>query len=154
MPGQRQENRLIMRPDRFTTMLTGAVNHDGKITARTYADSGIAWSWYGLVLSGPVKGSVQVVARSAIGDDYSKPEQIVTGEPCQQISTVEPRDLPTAEQYLAALCVAAAADEIKDVTLYSQRSKTQAIPYGATFTFHSGAAIFMYITEKDHGRYT
>lgn len=136
-----------MRPDRFTAMLAGSVNRDGKMTARTYADAGITRSLYGLVLNERL--NVQIIARSAERDDYRKPEQVVTGEPCPPVSAAEPRDLVTVERYLTALAVAAAAGEIKAVQLYSQRDKPQAIPYGATFTFHSGAGIFLYIDEKD-----
>ncbi len=137
-----------MRPARFQNLLIAAINKSGQMeAAHTYADARITRSLYGIIVTGPVKASVQIAARSALGDDYAQPEHIVTGDEHPPIRFAEPDSLEGLEQYLAALAVYAAPDEIASVGLYHAREKPGAVKYGFTVNFHDGSAIFAYINE-------
>ena len=138
-----------MRPGRFAGMLADAVNREGHLSAVTYADAGITRSLWGIVATGNgIRVDVQVVARSAPGDDYAVAERRVTGPEHPPLTGAASDSLPGLELHLAALAVEYAPTEIRSVDLYSQRGKPQAILHGATITFHDGSAVFMYVTGK------
>ena len=132
------------------TCLVGEIE-DGDVKqlhARIYAEAGITRSLYGIIVTGPVKADVQIAARSALGDDYSQPEHIVTGPKHAPLPRARnPVNLTMLEGYLTALAVDAAPDEVASADRFTTRPKPGAIKYGATFTFHDGSAIFMYINE-------
>ena len=137
-----------MRPARFQNLLIDAINNDGQMeAAHTYADARITRSLYGIILTGPVKANVQIAARSALGDDHTQPEHIVTGEPHAPLTITIPTVLADVERYLAPLAVDIAPQEVASVSLYSVREKPQAVKYGFTVNFHDGSAIFVYINE-------
>jgi hypothetical protein len=136
-----------MRPARFQDFLASAVKKNGAMRASTYGEAGITRSLYGLILTGPVRASVQIAARSALGDDYAQPERIVTGEPHPHIDSADPSHLEGAEQYLAALIIDVVPHEIASVSLYHLRAKRGAIRYGFTVDFHDGSAIFCYVSD-------
>lgn len=139
-----------MRPARFQNLLAAAVNADGKLTAATYENTGITTSRWGLIIQGPVHASVQIVARSADGDDYGQPETIVTGTPHPSLPVLAmmPLRKDAVERYLAALIIDIAPDEVRSVHLYSDRDKPGAIKHGATFAFHDGSKIFLYVHDE------
>ncbi len=134
-----------MRPARFQNLLAAAVNHDGRLTAATYAEAGITTSLYGLVLTGTVGANVQIVARSALGDDYSQPEHIVTDTEHPVLPLFRTMELrpDSLERYLAALIIDVAPAEFRAMYLYTERGAP--VNYGCTFMFHDGSAIFMYV---------
>lgn len=142
-----------MRPDRFERTLADAINRDGRLTARTYAEENFTRSRHGIIATTPTGAHInlQIVARSADGDRYDTPEgQPVTDTPHPPIDSADPIrggqiDLAALERYVAALAVTAAAAEVKSFALYQDRDQPGAVRYGATFAFHSGAAIFLYV---------
>ena len=85
-------------------------------------------------------------------------EQPVTGEPYPSLDVPDPAtgsslDLTAVEKYLVGLVVRAAGAEIKDVILYQDRDAPGAVRYGATFAFHNGAAVFLYILSAGSSRH-
>jgi len=125
------------------------------MAARTYAEAGISRSLYGLILTGPVDADVHIVARSALGDDYAQPERVVTGNPHPTLATndrqrmkqVKPDSLASAEQYIAALIVDAAPQEVASVSLYHLSGKKNASSTVSRLISTTGSAIFCYIRE-------
>lgn len=150
-----------MRPDRFERLLTDAVNRDGRLTARTYTEAGFDRSPYGVIATTrtgtPV--NVQLVGRLADGERHDHPGQPVTGDPHPDLPIPDPLtggglDLAAVEKYLTGLAVAAAPAEVRHVALYQDRPEPGAVRYGATLTFHSGAAIFLYVHSAGTARHT
>ncbi|MGW2520420.1 hypothetical protein ACWC09_26095, partial [Streptomyces sp. NPDC001617] len=62
-------------------------------------------------------------------------------------------DVAVFEKYLAALAVSVAADEVQQVTLFQDRDRAGAVRYGATLTYHSGAAIFLNVLRAGGTRH-
>lgn len=148
-----------MRPDRFERLLADAINRDGRLTARTYAEAGFTRSRHGIIATSPagVPVNVQIVARLADGERHDQAEQPVTDTPHADIRRPDPTDngkldLAALEQYLAGLAVAAAPSEVESVTLYQDRGPG-AVRYGATLTYHSGAAIYLYVLSAGTARH-
>ncbi|MFF4527028.1 hypothetical protein [Streptomyces bluensis] len=149
-----------MRPGRFERLLTAAINHDGRLTARTYADAGFTRSPRGIIATTPtgVPVNVQIAARLADGERHDHAEQPVTDTPYPDLERPDPiengaLDLAVFERYLASLAVAAAPDEVKTVTLFQQRGDAGAVRYGATFTYHSGGAVFLNVLSAGRARH-
>lgn len=150
-----------MRPDRFERLLADAINNDGRLTARTYTEADFTRSPHGIIATTRtgVPVNVQIVARLADGERHGQAVQSVTGTPHPSLGIPDPAegrglDLAVFEKYLAGLVVAAAAEEVADVALYQDRSEPGAISYGATITFHSGAAVFLYVLSAGSSRHT
>lgn len=151
-----------MRPDRFERLLADAINQDGRLSARTYVEAEFTRTRRGIIATTPggTPINLQIAARSADGDNYAQPEgPPVTGAPHPLLDdAVLPNgavlELAAVERYLAGLAVAAAPEEIAAVHLYQDREKPGAVRYGATFTFHSGAAIFLYVLSAGSSRHT
>lgn len=138
-----------MRPARFQNLLAMAVANDGQFVATTYAEAGIKRSLWGIILTGVITVDVQIAARSALGDDYTQSEHIVTGTPHSGLtSPANPKNLTDVERYLAALIIDVAPQEFEAVRMYYMRDKPGAMRHGATFNFHDGSAIFMYVTAS------
>ena len=135
-----------MRPARFQRLLALAVDNDEHMTATTYAEAGITRSLWGLILTGPPSADVQIAARSAIGDDYTQPETIVTGATLPFLGAPKPEQVEGIPSYLAMLVNDVAPGEIARAEVHRVRPSGE-IPYGATFNFHDGSAIFLYIRE-------
>lgn len=130
-----------MRPDRFERLLTAAINADGRLTARTYAEAGFTRSPRGIIATTPtgVPVNVQIVARLADGERHDHAEQPVTDSPHPDLERPNPienrgLDLAVFERYLASVAVAVAPDEVKGVALYQERGDAGAVRYGATLT--------------------
>lgn len=150
-----------MRTDRFERLLTDAINHDGRLTASTYADAGFTRSPRGIIATTPtgVPVNMQIIGRLADGERHDHPAQPVTDTPHPDIERPDPTqggtlDLTKLERYLASLAVAAAPAEIQKVTLFQDRGDSGAVRFGATFTYHSGAAVFLYVLSAGTARHT
>lgn len=149
-----------MRPQRFQQLLTDAINRDGQLTARTYTQADFTRSPHGIIATTPtgVPVNVQIIGRLADGERHDHAEAPVTSEqhPPIDIPDLTPGgklQLAAVEKYLAALAVQAAGAEIKNVALYQDRDTPGAVRYGATFTFHSGAAIYLYVLSAGSARH-
>jgi hypothetical protein len=149
-----------MRPDRFERLLTDAINHDGRLTARTYAEDGFTRSPRGIIATtrAGVPVNVQIVGRLADGERHDHPAQPVTDTPHPRLDVPDPAesgklDLAVFERYLAGLAVAATPDEVRSVALYQERDKPGAVRYGLTITYHSGAVIFLYVLTAGRARH-
>ena len=149
-----------MRPERFERLLADAINTDGRLTARTYTEAGFTRSLHGIIATTRtgVPINLQIVGRLADGERNDHPAPPVTGTPHEQLNTPDPAengtlDLTTFEQYIAGLVTAAAPDEIKTVSLYQDRETPGAVRYGATITYHSGAATFLYVLSAGTTRH-
>lgn len=149
-----------MRPDRFERLLVDAINADGRLTTKTYTDAGFGRSPHGIIAATPtgVPVNVQIIGRLADGERHDHAEQPVTGEPYPSLDVPDPAtgsslDLTAVEKYLVGLVVRAAGAEIKDVILYQDRDAPGAVRYGATFAFHNGAAVFLYILSAGSSRH-
>lgn len=149
-----------MRPDRFERLLTAAINTDGRFTARTYTEADFTRSSYGIIATTKtgVPVNVQIAGRLADGERHGTDSQPVTDTPHTDLERPDPIEngqlnLAHLERYLASLAVAAAPDEVKAVKLYQEHGGTGAIPYGATFTYHSGAAIFLNVFSAGTSRH-
>lgn len=149
-----------MRPDRFERLLADAINRDGQLTARTYAEADYSRSPHGIIATTktgtPV--NVQIVGKLADGERHDQPAQPVTSTAHPDLPIPDPveggkLDLVKLEQYLTGLAVSAAPAETASVALYQQRDKPGAVRYGATITYHSGAAIFLYILSAGNSRH-
>ncbi|MFB0617278.1 hypothetical protein [Streptomyces sp. AGS-58] len=149
-----------MRSDRFERLLVDAINADGRLTARTYAEAGFDRSPHGAIAA-TGRGAavnVQIVGRLADGARHDHAEQPVTGEPHEALPVPDPAetgtlDLETFERYLAGLVVGAAPEEVRTVTLYRDRDAPGAVRYGATITYHDGAATFLYVLSAGDKRH-
>jgi len=149
-----------MRPARFEQLLADAINHDGRLTARTYEQAEFGRSPRGIIATTPtgVPVNVQIVGRLADGERHDHAAQPVTGTPHPDLNIPDPTvngklDLAAVEKYLAGLAVAATPDEVQSVALYQDREAPGAVRYGATLTYHSGAAIFLYILSAGSARH-
>lgn len=149
-----------MRPERFERLLADAINGDGLLTARTYAEAGYQRSRYGIIATTPTGApvNVQIVGRLADGERNEQPAPPVTGTPHPDLERPDPiqggkLDLARVERYLAALAVTAAPDEVSRVRLYQEREQPGAVRYGATLTFHNGAAVFLYVLSAGGARH-
>jgi hypothetical protein len=83
-----------MRPDRFERLLADAINHDGRLTARTYAEDGYTRSPYGIVATtrAGVPVNVQIVGRLADGARHGQEAQPVTGTPHPRLDVPDPAE--------------------------------------------------------------
>ncbi|MFF1284316.1 hypothetical protein ACFVY4_26690 [Streptomyces sp. NPDC058299] len=149
-----------MRTERFERLLVDAINRDGRMTARTYAEADFTRSPHGVIATTRtgVPANVQIVGRLADGERHDHAEQPITGTPHPALDTPDPTegghlDLALFERYIAGLAVAAAPEEIRTVALYQDRDKPGGVRYGATITFHSGAAIFVYVLSAGNRRH-
>lgn len=150
-----------MRPDRFERLLADAINAEGRLTARTYAEADFTRSPNGIIATTRtgVPVNVQIVGRLADGERQDHPSQPVTGSAHPDLPIPDPveggkLDLAKLEQYLAGLAVSAAPEETASVALYQERDEPGAIRYGATFTYHSGAAVFLYVLSAGSSRHS
>jgi hypothetical protein len=149
-----------MRPDRFERLLADAINQDRRLTARTYSEADITRSSCGIAATTPtgVPVHVQIASRLADGERHDQPAQPVTSAPHPDLPIPDPvdggkLDLAKVEQYLAGLAVSVAPEETASVALYQDRKKPGAVHYGATLTYHNGAAIFLYILSAGSSRH-
>jgi hypothetical protein len=149
-----------MRPDRFERLLADAINRDGRLTARTYSEAGFDRSPHGVIATtrAGVPVNVQIVGRLADGERHDQPAPPVTGKPHPALDIPDPAsgnklDVAAVEKYLAALAVSVAADETSSVACYQDRDTPGAIRYGATLTYHNGAAIFLYVFSAGGSRH-
>jgi len=149
-----------MRPTRFERLLADAINQDGRLTARTYSEAGFDRSPHGIIATTRtgVPVNVQIVGRLADGERHDPPAEPVTGAPYPRLDAPDPAesgtlDVAVFEKYLAALAVSVAADEVRSVALYQDRETPGAVRYGATLTFHSGAAIYLYVLTAGSARH-
>ncbi|MER6350703.1 hypothetical protein ABT186_02305 [Streptomyces sp. NPDC001634] len=149
-----------MRPARLELLLVDAINADGRLTARTYKEAGQTRSPYGIVATSRtgVPIDVQIVGRLADGERHDQPAQPVTGDPHPHLDAPDPAetgrvDLALFERYLASLAVSVAANETSSVALYQDRKEPGAVRYGATLSYHNGAAIFLYVLSAGSSRH-
>lgn len=149
-----------MRPDRFERLLVDAINVDGRLTAHTYAEDGFTRSPRGIIATTPggVPVNVQLVGRLADGARHDHPTPPVTGDPHPDVPIPDPvegskLDLAKLEQYLASLAVSAAPAETASVALYQDRDRPGAIRYGATFTYHNGETVYLYVFSAGSSRH-
>lgn len=149
-----------MRPDRFERILTAAINTDGRLTARTYAEAGFTRSPRGIIATTRtgVPVNIQIVGRLADGERHDHNEQPITGTAYPARPVPDPAeggslDLAVLEKYLTGLIIKAAPEEIQDVRLYQQRDTPGSITYGATITYHSGAVTFLYVFSAGSTRH-
>lgn len=149
-----------MRPARLERLLTDAINRDGRLTAHTYEDAEFGRSPHGIIATSPVgvPVNVQIVGRLADGERHDQPAPPVTGKPHPGFDVPDPAsgsklDLAAVEKYLAALAVSVTADEISNVALYQDRDTPGAVRYGATLTYHNGAAIYLYVYSAGSARH-
>lgn len=149
-----------MRPDRFERLLADAINNDRRLTARTYREADVSRSPYGIVATTPTGApvNVQIVGRLADGERHDHPAEPVTSTPHPDLPIPDPveggkLDLAKLEQYLAGLAVSAAPEETASVALYQQRDKPGAVRYGATISYHNGAAVFLYVLSAGSSRH-
>lgn len=149
-----------MRPDRFQRLLVDAINRDRRLTARTYEDAEYGRSPYGIVAATPggVPVNVQIVGRLADGERHDHPAQPVTSSPHPDLPVPDPvdggkLDLAKLEQYLAGLAVSVAPEETASVALYQDRDEPGAVRYGATLSYHNGAAIYLYVLSAGSSRH-
>lgn len=101
---------------------------------------------------------MQITGRLADGERHDQPAQPVTGTPHPDLPVPDPveggtLDLAKVEQYLAGLAAAVAPAETASVTLYQNRAEPGSIRYGATLTFHNGAAIYLYVLSAGNARH-
>lgn len=149
-----------MRPDRFERLLADAINRDGRLTARTYAEADFTRSRFGIIATTPTGTpvNVQIVGRLADGERNDQPAAPVLSAPHPDLAIPDPTeggklDLAALEQYVAGLVVAAAPEEIAKVGLYQNRPAPGAVHYGLTVTYHSGAATFVYVLSAGASRH-
>lgn len=149
-----------MRPARFERLLADAINRDGRLTAKTYEEAQFGRSPRGIIATTPTGTpvNVQIAGRLAAGERHDTPEQPVTGTRHPDLAIPDPvsggkLDLAAVEKYLAGLAVSAAGDEVQRVDLYQDREEPGAVRYGATITFHSGAAVFLYVLSAGSARH-
>ncbi|MBL3664570.1 hypothetical protein JL475_00720 [Streptomyces sp. M2CJ-2] len=149
-----------MRPDRFERLLTDAINHDKRLTARTYSEAGFTRSPHGITatIPGCAPVNVQIVGRLADGERHDHPAPPVASTPHPDLPIPDPTDgrslsLAALEQYLVGLAVAAAPAETASVRLYQDRDTPGAVRYGATITYHNGATIYLYILSAGSSRH-
>lgn len=149
-----------MRPDRFQRLLVDAINNDRRLTARTYREADVSRSPYGIVATTPTGApvNVQIVGRLADGERHDQPAAPVLGDPHPDLAIPDPveggkLDLAKVEQYLAGLAVSVAPAETARVALYQDREHPGAVRYGATLTYHNGAAIFLYVFSAGSSRH-
>lgn len=149
-----------MRPARLERLLADAINRDGRLTARTYAEAGFDRSPHGIIATtrAGVPVNVQIVGRLADGERHDRPAPPVTGTAHPHLNVPDPAesgalDVAVFEEYLAALAVNAAADEVQSVDRYHDREEPKAVRYGATLTYHSGAAIYLYVLTAGSTRH-
>ncbi|MFB7738238.1 hypothetical protein ACFC08_28395 [Streptomyces sp. NPDC056112] len=150
-----------MRPDRLQRLLTDAINHDKRLTARTYSEADYTRSAYGIIATTPAGTpvNVQLVGRLADGERHDHPAPPVTGTPHPDLPTPDPVEggklsLARLEQYLAGLAVAAAPEETASISLYQDRDTPGAVRYGATITYNNGAMAFLYVLSAGNSRHT
>jgi hypothetical protein len=149
-----------MRPARLERLLADAINHDGRLAAKTYTEAGFDRSPYGIVATtrSGLSANVQIVGRLAPGERHNQPAAPVTGAPHPSLDCPDPAetgklDLALFERYLTALAVSVAADETSSVALYGHRKEPGAIRYGATLTYRNSAAIFLYVYSAGTARH-
>ena len=149
-----------MRPARFERLLTDAINQDGRLTAKTYREAGFDRSPHGIIATtrASVPVNVQIVGKLADGERHDQPAAPVTGDPHPHLDTPDPAesgklDLALFERYLTALAVSVAADETSSAATYQARKEPGAIRYGATLTYHNGAAIYLYVYSAGSNRH-
>ncbi|MFE4420471.1 hypothetical protein [Streptomyces sp. NPDC056817] len=149
-----------MRAERFERLLADAINHDKRLTARTYSEADFTRSLYGIIATTPtgVPVNVQVIGRLAEGerDDHPAPPVISTPHPDLPIpDPVEggKLDLARLEQYLAGLAVAATPEEVESISLYQDRDAPGAVRYGATITYNNTAMIYLYVLSAGSSRH-
>lgn len=149
-----------MRPARFERLLADAINRDGRLTARTYTEAGFDRTPHGIIATTRtgVPVNVQIVGRLADGERHDHPAPPVTGTPHPHLDAPDPAesgtlDVAVFEKYLAALAVNAAADEVQSVAPYQDRDTPGAVRYGTTLTFHTGAAVYLYVLTAGSTRH-
>lgn len=145
-----------MRPMRFETWLRDLVTAAADPAVQlvqTNAEAGFTRNPTGLGITLASGGTavLQIIGRSRDGDKYSEPEQIIEGEsalapvPVPSLPASGPIPTATLEEWLTALMTNAGSPEVATVERYSTADKPGAVRYGATITFHSGAAVFLYV---------
>lgn len=149
-----------MRPNRFERLLAEAVNNDRRLTARTYTEADFTRSPYGIIAATPTGApiNVQITGRLANGERHDTPAEPVTAAPHPDLAIPDPveggkLDLAKVEQYLAGLAVSVAPAETASVALYQNREQPGAVRYGATLTYHNGAAIFLNVLSAGSSRH-
>lgn len=149
-----------MHPDRFQRLLADAINRDGRLTSRTYDEAQYGRSPHGIIATTRtgVPVNVQIVGRLADGERHDHPAAPVTGSTYPTLDAPDPAesgklDVAAFERYLGALAVGVAADETAKLALFQDRDTPGAVRYGAALTYHSGAAIFLYVLSAGSARH-
>ncbi|MFF4791800.1 hypothetical protein ACFY2M_19025 [Streptomyces sp. NPDC001276] len=149
-----------MRAERIERLLADAINHDKRLTARTYSEADFTRSRYGVIATTPTGTpvNVQIIGRLAEGERDERPAPPVIGTPHPDLPIPDPTDgrslnLAAFEQYLAGLAVAAAPEETASISLYQHRDTPGAVRYGATITYNNTAMIYLYVLSAGSSRH-
>lgn len=147
-----------MRPARFETALKDLLQQAGGPVqdVTTVAEAGYDRHPYGLAVTYATGARVllQVVATSAAGDDYARPEQIIEGD-AVPVPTPMPDDLfdngrlqlRAVDRHLAALVTASGSREVHSAEAFSTRDRKGAVEYGLKIDFHDGSVIYVYVVS-------
>ena len=135
-----------MRPERLMNFVAETLDKAPGVEARPWQDG--TRRPYGVHVRFATGSELRlgVMAASPPGEDHSKPEVPVTGEPPTETAVPDPLSKPfepvAAEQYIAAILTNSGNNEIKNVYGYSSRA-TPTSP-----TAHPGVGVEFHSTGK------
>lgn len=150
-----------MRPQRFQTWITDLVDAalPPDVERIDWAETGVTKDLgeqtLGLVFrtsSGAIAFMQIVHGGGPRGEDSSKPEEIIEGEPPQMVESVtlalddrKRLRMSLLEEWFAALVVNSGSREVASVERYSTRENLTGHPYGLTIRWHDGAGAFLHL---------
>ncbi|GAB2696239.1 hypothetical protein [Kitasatospora kifunensis] len=134
-----------MRPHRFQQLLLDAAATIPGLKAAALAATGYTRHPYGIAVEAAGKTTRWQAVSVAPGDDYKQPERDpILGEkiPEREVPAVT-SDPATVEQALVAALIKVDRGEFSAVDVYSARSVSPAVGFGAAFDLHSSAKAYL-----------